>query len=242
MLVIPHHHVANILESDVDTGKQLEKAAFDFLKSDPEAQRLKVIEKQDFDIGFHRPPFNSKHHLHLHVVYPVSKMSPSQKKRIRNPGFIHVHKWLGTEFKTDSNPDKARPCIICQLVKSDNMAKNRPASLIPSRLGNAASLMPSRLGKASHNGFLEREYEKWFEELYADPINYVPPTPIYNSNGPGPCQWGQNDSGQWTPTYGNNYGGPPFGSTYGPCYGPSYRGHGRPKRYPPRFHHPYHNY
>jgi len=124
LLVIPQHHVANILDSDVDTVKQLEKAAFDFLKSDPDAQRLKVIEKQDFDMGFHRPPFNSKHHLHLHVVYPVSKMSPSQKKRIRNPGFIHVHKWLGTEFKTDSNVDKARPCIICQLAKSGNTAKN----------------------------------------------------------------------------------------------------------------------
>ena len=38
LLVIPQHHVANILDSDVDTVKQLEKATFEFLKSDPEAQ------------------------------------------------------------------------------------------------------------------------------------------------------------------------------------------------------------
>ena len=38
LLVIPKHHVANILVSDVDTVKQLENAAFDFLESDPDAQ------------------------------------------------------------------------------------------------------------------------------------------------------------------------------------------------------------
>jgi len=113
LLVIPKHHVENILESDVDTVKQLENAAFDFLESDPDAQRLKIFDKKDgvpdFDMVFHRPPLTSVDHLHLHVVYPVSEMTSPQKKRIRNRSFIRVHKWLGTEFKTNSKHVKFDP-------------------------------------------------------------------------------------------------------------------------------------
>jgi len=35
--------------------------------------------------GFHWPPFNTVHHLHLHVISPIEKMSGIRKLMFPNP-------------------------------------------------------------------------------------------------------------------------------------------------------------
>ena len=52
--------------------------------------RVGEIEEKELLLGFHRPPHNSVFHLHLHVVYPHSKMNVKQKKRICNGGWTTI--------------------------------------------------------------------------------------------------------------------------------------------------------
>lgn len=42
----------------------------------------------DMRIGFHWPPFTSVHHLHLHVIFPVSEMSLMHKLIYSNHVFV----------------------------------------------------------------------------------------------------------------------------------------------------------
>ena len=52
--------------------------------------RVGETDEKELLLGFHRPPHNSVFHLHLHVVYPHSKMNAKQKKRICNGGWTTI--------------------------------------------------------------------------------------------------------------------------------------------------------
>ena len=45
-------------------------------------------------MGFHKPPYNSVHHLHLHIAFPRSKMNPLALRKIQNPGWLDIEDFL----------------------------------------------------------------------------------------------------------------------------------------------------
>ena len=80
--------------------------------------RIGEIDEKELLLGFHRPPHNSVFHLHLHVVYPKSKMNARQTKRICNGGWTTIKQLRkrssffkfsksGNELKVVRNQDKS---------------------------------------------------------------------------------------------------------------------------------------
>ena len=53
-------------------------------------QVRKEINSKSVLLGFHKPPFNSQSHLHLHVVYPESSIKNDQKRRVHGKGWTSI--------------------------------------------------------------------------------------------------------------------------------------------------------
>lgn len=74
-LVIPREHIINIKSLQGEEHITLVQEMYQF-----GSNYLKSVVGSDLDddsalYGFHLPPFISVHHLHLHVIYPTSKVS-----------------------------------------------------------------------------------------------------------------------------------------------------------------------
>lgn len=70
-LILPNKHIRNVKELGPDDNELYDKIV---------ATVQTIVEQQGLDIGstrtgFHWPPFNTVHHLHLHVISPVENMS-----------------------------------------------------------------------------------------------------------------------------------------------------------------------
>ncbi|THD26752.1 hypothetical protein D915_002320 [Fasciola hepatica] len=50
------------------------------------------LEVSEFEVGFHRPPYNSVHHLHLHIIGPRDTIT--EKYMFREPIFASVESVL----------------------------------------------------------------------------------------------------------------------------------------------------
>ncbi|KAF5396432.1 Histidine triad nucleotide-binding 4 isoform 2 [Paragonimus heterotremus] len=64
---IPKRHIKNINQlnrSNIPLLMEMKNCAIEYLKT-------AEVDIGDFLLGFHKPPFNSVHHLHLHVIGPV---------------------------------------------------------------------------------------------------------------------------------------------------------------------------
>ena len=70
--------------------QDFEIAGRDFLKT---RISQKMVENEIL-VGFHCPPFNSQHHLHLHIVYPKSKLNRAQLGKVKNPGWFPIEKLI----------------------------------------------------------------------------------------------------------------------------------------------------
>jgi len=70
--------------------EELEITGRDFLKS----RISQEIDENEILVGFHCPPFNSQYHLHLHIVYPQSKLNRTQLGKIKNPGWLPIEKLI----------------------------------------------------------------------------------------------------------------------------------------------------
>ena len=70
--------------------QDFEIAGRDFLKT---RISQKMVENEIL-VGFHCPPFNSQHHLHLHIVYPKSKLNRTQLGKVKNPGWFPIEKLI----------------------------------------------------------------------------------------------------------------------------------------------------
>ncbi|TPP57861.1 Histidine triad nucleotide-binding protein 3 [Fasciola gigantica] len=67
---VPKRHIKNLnnlTSSDVPLLLQLKSCATEFVQN-----TLGSVE--NFLFGFHRPPFNTVQHLHMHVIGPVNEM------------------------------------------------------------------------------------------------------------------------------------------------------------------------
>jgi len=88
LLVVPLIHLDSILSlnsSHVDLLQEMEQQGIKLLQ-----ERIGEIEFKDLLLGFHKPPFNSKPHLHLHVVYPQARMKNYQLNRVKNRGWTPI--------------------------------------------------------------------------------------------------------------------------------------------------------
>ena len=70
--------------------QEFETAGRDFLKT----RISQEIDENEILVGFHCPPFNSQHHLHLHIVYPKSKLNRTQLGKVKNPGWFPIDKLI----------------------------------------------------------------------------------------------------------------------------------------------------
>ncbi|KAF7234780.1 hypothetical protein EG68_11420 [Paragonimus skrjabini miyazakii] len=64
---IPKIHIKNINQlsrSNIPLLMEMKNCAIEYLKA-------AEVDIGNFLLGFHKPPFNSVHHLHLHVIGPV---------------------------------------------------------------------------------------------------------------------------------------------------------------------------
>lgn len=85
-LILPNRHIRNAKEL-----KPEDAPLYDKLVSTVNT----IIEKQGLDpadtrTGFHWPPFNTVHHLHLHVICPIQNMSMTKKMIFKpnSPWFV----------------------------------------------------------------------------------------------------------------------------------------------------------
>lgn len=86
-LIIPKTHVGNpkkLGARDLDFVQRMNRVAHKILE-----QNNGNIE--DAKIGFHWPPFNSIEHLHLHVIFPASKLHLKSRLVYRTNSW-----WFGT--------------------------------------------------------------------------------------------------------------------------------------------------
>lgn len=97
ILVIPKDHVQNITTASFDIVTSLIETGSQYLSSNRYYQQ--VASTNDVLMGFHKPPYNSVYHLHLHIVYPISSMNGHETKRIMNPGWISVEDWISEDSK-----------------------------------------------------------------------------------------------------------------------------------------------
>ena len=70
--------------------EELETAGRNFLKT----RISEEIDENEILVGFHCPPFNSQYHLHLHIVYPKSKLNRTQLGKVKNPGWFPIEKLI----------------------------------------------------------------------------------------------------------------------------------------------------
>ena len=71
-LVIPCKHVGNpktLSKKDIELVIEMENFAVEFIKSKIGNDITEVL------FGFHWPPFITVEHLHLHIIFPASKMN-----------------------------------------------------------------------------------------------------------------------------------------------------------------------
>ncbi|KAA3672907.1 uncharacterized protein DEA37_0000929 [Paragonimus westermani] len=64
---IPKRHIRNINhlnKSNIPLLMEMKSCAIEYLQ-------MAKVNIGEFLLGFHKPPFNSVHHLHLHVIGPV---------------------------------------------------------------------------------------------------------------------------------------------------------------------------
>jgi len=105
-LIIPHAHIRNpktltrkdgpLVEKMVTVGREVLSSRVG--SSEPLAEG-------EIRLGFHWPPLNSIEHLHMHVFYPVSRMSVFARNVMFRPGLLFVTpNWLLDRIK--QIPDK----------------------------------------------------------------------------------------------------------------------------------------
>ncbi|KAK2584874.1 hypothetical protein KPH14_002471 [Odynerus spinipes] len=85
-LILPNRHIRNAKEL-----RPSDKELYDKIVATIQI----IVDKQGLDInstrtGFHWPPFNTVHHLHLHVISPVENMSlvGQMKFKLNSPWFV----------------------------------------------------------------------------------------------------------------------------------------------------------
>lgn len=85
-LILPNRHIRNAKELKPEDAE-----LYDKIISTVNA----IIEKQGLDpaatrTGFHWPPFNTVHHLHLHVISPIRNMNMARKMMFKpnTPWFV----------------------------------------------------------------------------------------------------------------------------------------------------------
>ncbi|KYN19534.1 PREDICTED: histidine triad nucleotide-binding protein 3-like [Trachymyrmex cornetzi] len=80
-LIIPNKHIRNAKTLQPEDSELFDKIVTtvgiisEKMNLDPASTRT----------GFHWPPFNTVHHLHLHVISPIEKMSGLRKLMFPNP-------------------------------------------------------------------------------------------------------------------------------------------------------------
>lgn len=70
--MVPNVHIGTINDltsTDIPYLEMSEKKGIDFITS-----KVDKFDKNELVLGYHVPPFNSVNHLHLHIIYPRSKM------------------------------------------------------------------------------------------------------------------------------------------------------------------------
>ncbi|CBY22790.1 unnamed protein product [Oikopleura dioica] len=82
-LVLPRRHIRDI--TTVDDAKILDSL---LLTARAYLPNFDIME--DKNVGFHQPPFNSQHHLHMHIV--AGRMNGRENRRILNPGWADINK------------------------------------------------------------------------------------------------------------------------------------------------------
>jgi len=90
------HHYLLITKNHIKSGKQLKSSediemikrmkeiGLDFMSSKG------LNDDREMRMGFHWPPFNSISHLHLHILYPISRMSFISRMVFRSGSFWFV--------------------------------------------------------------------------------------------------------------------------------------------------------
>ena len=82
-LVISKIHLRNLNSVSREASRYAPLTPSDFLQKMGEIGRMAVqqqanqtnFQEEELRIGFHKPPFNSVLHLHLHVIYPYREMN-----------------------------------------------------------------------------------------------------------------------------------------------------------------------
>ncbi|XP_017887329.1 histidine triad nucleotide-binding protein 3-like [Ceratina calcarata] len=70
-LILPKRHIRNAKELKSDDAELYEK----MISTMDTILKEQGLNKQSTRAGFHWPPFNTVHHLHLHVISPICDMS-----------------------------------------------------------------------------------------------------------------------------------------------------------------------
>ncbi|XP_029039181.1 adenosine 5'-monophosphoramidase HINT3-like [Osmia bicornis bicornis] len=85
-LILPRRHIANAKELK-PTDAELYDKMISTMHRMFEMQGLNPAETRT---GFHWPPFNTVHHLHLHIISPISNMSIIKKVMFKPDSYWFV--------------------------------------------------------------------------------------------------------------------------------------------------------
>ncbi|XP_015795263.1 histidine triad nucleotide-binding protein 3 isoform X2 [Tetranychus urticae] len=83
ILIIPKRHIKDIKSlttDDLPIIERMKDIAINLIREN-------ALDSNDTRLGFHKPPFNSISHLHLHLISPVSNMSFIKKAQFRPGSF-----------------------------------------------------------------------------------------------------------------------------------------------------------
>merc|ERR1711937_428273 len=86
-----------LTKTDIPMVKEFETCGRQFLKNERlhlYSETKNEIDENEILVGFHCPPFNSQHHLHLHIVYPSSNLNRTQRGKVKNPGWFPINELI----------------------------------------------------------------------------------------------------------------------------------------------------
>ncbi|CCD65772.1 Adenosine 5'-monophosphoramidase HINT3 [Caenorhabditis elegans] len=90
-LVLSKQHIAkptDLTVADVPLLEEMEKTGRELLREHLKKKGEADTVEDMLRIGFHLPPLLSVHHLHMHIIYPISDMGLISRKLTFRPGKV----------------------------------------------------------------------------------------------------------------------------------------------------------